>query len=311
MKFWPNATKLAEHLKNKVKGKILPNHSLKNLTWFKVGGTAEILFIPEDFDDLVTLLKIKPKGTNITIIGNASNLLVRDDGIPGIVIILGKSFSYIQKLKNNEIVCGGSLQNKKLSSYALNNNIGGLAFLSNIPGTIGGSVKMNSGAHGYQISDILTKVNILDSNGDLMERSLSDLIFEYRKSSITDESICVSVNIRGHLSTREKILKEISSFKSQRISSQPITEKTGGSTFKNPTDRKAWQLIQEAGCADMSVGDACISKLHSNFIINRGHANAHQIELLGENVRKVVMEKTGVELEWEIRRLGYGPSINL
>ncbi len=311
MKFWPNAIELAEELKKNIKGKILPNHSLKNLTWFKVGGLAEILFIPEDLDDLVTLLKIKPNDTNITIIGNASNLLVRDDGIPGIVITLGRSFNYIEKSKNNKIICGGALQNKKLSSYALTNNIGGLAFLSNIPGTIGGSIKMNSGAHGYQISDILIKANIINSKGDLMERSFTDLSFGYRKSNITDDSLCVSATITGYSSTREQILSEIETFKTQRLLSQPIAEKTGGSTFKNPTNKKAWELIQEAGCADLSVGDAFLSKLHSNFIINRGSATAYQIELLGERVRKTVMEETGVNLEWEIRRLGQGPSINL
>lgn len=311
MKFWPNAIELAEELKKNIKGKILPNHSLKNLTWFKVGGLAEILFIPEDVDDLVTLLKIKPNDTNITIIGNASNLLVRDDGIPGIVITLGKSFNYIEKSKNNKIICGGALQNKKLSSYALTNNIGGVAFLSNIPGTIGGSIKMNSGAHGYQISDILIKANIINSKGDLMERSFTDLSFGYRKSNITDDSLCVSATITGYPSTREKILSEIETFKTQRLLSQPIAEKTGGSTFKNPTNKKAWELIQEAGCADLAVGDAFLSELHSNFIINRGSATAYQIELLGERVRKTVMEKTGVNLEWEIRRLGQGPSINL
>ena len=272
---------------------------------------AEILFIPEDLDDLVTLLKIKPKDTNITIIGNASNLLVRDDGIPGIVITLGRSFSYIEKSKNNKIICGGALQNKKLSSYALTNNIGGVAFLSNIPGTIGGSIKMNSGAHGYQISDILIKANIINSKGDLMERSFTDLSFGYRKSNITDDLLCVSATIRGYPSTREQILSEIETFKTQRLLSQPIAEKTGGSTFKNPTNKKAWELIQEAGCADLVVGDAFLSKLHSNFIINRGSATAHQIELLGERVRKTVMEETGVNLEWEIRRLGHGPSIDL
>lgn len=309
MKFWVEADRLKDNLNNLVRGELYSNYSLRPISWFRVGGYAEILFIPKDEQDLRYFLFNKPEGIPITVIGGASNLLIRDHGIPGVVIILGKAFNHIDYIQSEKINCGASVPNKKISNFALKNNLKGFSFLSTIPGTLGGSIKMNAGAYKSEIMDIILNAKFIDTSGNTYTKSISDINYGYRKTDITDEMICLSATLEGSLARKDDIKQEIEQFKNYRNNTQPIRERTGGSTFKNTQNKKAWELIRDAECNNLSVGGAMISQRHYNFIINKGNATAYDIELLGETIITYVEKRTGIKLEWEIKIIGDGPEV--
>ncbi len=311
MKYWSEANKLRSYFDGKVGGSLHANYPIKEISWFRVGGYAELLYKPIDTKDLKRFLELKPSDVPVTILGGVSNILVRDNGIPGIVIILGRAFNYIKKVETDTLECGAAVPSKKISNYALKNNLGDLSFLNTIPGTFGGAVKMNSGAYEMEVADILVSAEFIDMRGNEIIGLPMDIDYGYRSSNISDEMICISATIQGSMKNREEIIQEINRYKIHRNSTQPIKERTGGSTFKNPKQVKAWELIRDAGCSGLSSGDAVISELHANFLINKGNATAYDIELLGEKIKKRVKERTGIDLEWEIRRIGDGPIVKL
>jgi len=311
MKYWSEANKLRSYFDGKVGGSLHANYPIKEISWFRVGGDAELLYKPIDTKDLKRFLELKPSDVPVTILGGVSNILVRDNGIPGIVIILGRAFNYIKKVETDTLECGAAVPSKKISNYALKNNLGDLSFLNTIPGTFGGAVKMNSGAYEMEVADILVSAEFIDMRGNEIIGLPMDIDYGYRSSNISDEMICISATIQGSMKNREEIIQEINRYKIHRNSTQPIKERTGGSTFKNPKQVKAWELIRDAGCSGLSSGDAVISELHANFLINKGNATAYDIELLGEKIKKRVKERTGIDLEWEIRRIGDGPIVKL
>ena len=311
MNYFSDADKLRAKFDGKVAGYLHTNYPIKKISWFRVGGFAELLFKPKDLNDLKKFLYIKPKHVPVTILGGASNTLIRDHGIPGVVIVLDRAFNYIKQTAVDTIQCGAAVPSKKISNFALKNNLAGLSFLNTIPGTFGGAVKMNSGAYGAEVADILISAKFIDNNGTDFEFNVSDICYGYRSSNISDDMLCISATIRGSIANRVEIIQEIKRYKKHRDSAQPIKQRTGGSTFKNPINIKAWKLIRDAGCSGLSSGDAVISELHTNFIINKGNATAYDIELLGEKIKKRVKEKTGVDLEWEIKRIGIGPEVEL
>tara|TARA_B100000941_G_scaffold288422_1_gene265282 strand:- start:3103 stop:4038 length:936 start_codon:yes stop_codon:yes gene_type:complete len=311
MNYFSDADKLRAKFDGKVAGYLHTNYPIKKISWFRVGGFAELLFKPKDLNDLKKFLYIKPKHVPVTILGGASNTLIRDHGIPGVVIVLDRAFNYIKQTAVDTIQCGAAVPSKKISNFALKNNLAGLSFLNTIPGTFGGAVKMNSGAYGAEVADILISAKFIDNNGTMFESKVSDICYGYRSSNISDDMLCISATIRGSIANRVEIIQEIKRYKKHRDSAQPIKQRTGGSTFKNPINIKAWELIRDAGCSGLSSGDAVISELHTNFIINKGNATAYDIELLGEKIKKRVKEKTGVDLEWEIKRIGIGPEVEL
>ncbi|MBU92269.1 MAG: UDP-N-acetylenolpyruvoylglucosamine reductase [Rhodobiaceae bacterium] len=311
MNYFSDADKLKAKFNGRVVGHLYTNYPIKKISWFRVGGCAELLFKPKDLNDLKKFMRIKPRNLPVTILGGASNTLIRDYGIPGVVIVLDRAFNYIKQTAVDTIECGAAVPSKKISNFALKNNLGGLSFLNTIPGTFGGAVKMNSGAYGAEVADILISARFINNKGNELECSPADICYGYRSSNISDDMICISAIIKGSIANKDEIIKEINRYKKHRDAAQPIKERTGGSTFKNPVDIKAWELIRDSGCSGLSSGDAIISGLHTNFIINKGNATAHDIELLGEKIKKRVKEKTGIDLEWEIRRIGNGPKVEL
>lgn len=286
-----------------VRGRLSENADLSRVTWFRVGGPAEVLFKPEDVDDLAHFLKNRPKDIPITIIGVGSNLLVRDGGIPGVVVRLGRAFAEI-KCVGADIICGAGALDGNVAIAAANAGISGLEFLVGVPGTIGGALRMNAGAYGGEIKDIAVSAVALDMDGRKHELEVSDLGFSYRKSSVPEDWFFVECQLRGHVGIKADIIARMEDIKSVREQSQPIRTSTGGSTFKNPEGHKAWQLIDDAGCRGLRVGGAMISEKHCNFIVNDKDATASDIEDLGEEVRKRVKASSGIDLQWEIRRIG-------
>ena len=305
MKLWPNAELLVDKLHKPV-GRLIPNYPLASSSWFRVGGMAEVMFFPEDVHDLAIFLQKLPKDISYCVLGNKSNILIRDYGIPGIVISLGKTFATIEVVDGNKILSGCSVLDKKLSSFALQNNIGGFSFYNSIPGSVGGAIKMNAGAFDKETKDFLIEVTLLDRSGIIYKVKSSLLDFKYRSSNIPKETICVSALYQGYCSQYDKIYDEMLSMKNLRNSSQPLREKTGGSTFKNTESKKAWELIELSGCRGLSVGGASVSKKHCNFIINNGNATACDIESLGKLIISKVESVTGIKLEWEIKCIGVG-----
>jgi UDP-N-acetylmuramate dehydrogenase len=300
--FFRKKNKLIDLLPD-VKGRYSSDAPLDDLTWFNVGGPAEVLFRPADEDDLARFLRKKPHNVTITVIGIGSNLLIRDGGVPGVVVRLGSPFTDI-KVEGEKIICGAALTDKKLAKMALKNSIGGFEFLEGIPGTIGGAIKMNAGSFGREMKDIIESVTIVDEAGKKSVLELDELNLSYRKSFIPKGWIITSATLRGYKEDYDKIKQNMSDFKEKRESSQPIKAKTAGSTFKNPPGLKAWKLIESCGCKDMKIGGASLSKKHCNFIVNNGDATANDIEMLGEAIIKKVKAKTSIELKWEVRRIG-------
>jgi UDP-N-acetylmuramate dehydrogenase len=302
---------LIEALHEGTRGRLTPHAELAGGTWFRVGGPAELLFQPADETDLASFMRRLPAGVPVTVIGVGSNLLVRDGGVPGVVIRLSaKGFGEIDRIEGHRIRAGAAVLDKKVAGFAAAEGLGGFAFMHGIPGMIGGAVRMNAGANNAEIRDRLIQAVAIDRAGARHVLTNADLGFSYRHSSAPDDFIFTAAVFAGEPRDPAIIAAEMEEVQHHRETVQPIREKTGGSTFTNPDppgtpgQRRAWHLIDAAGCRGLVVGDAEVSTMHCNFLINRGRATAHDIELLGETVRARVLEKTGVRLEWEIKRVG-------
>ena len=285
----------------KVRGVYRKNVELKS--WFDVGGKAEILFRPADIADLQDFLKNCPKEIPINILGAASNVIVRDEGVKGVVIRLSGEFAKIAQEEEN-IRAGAAALCGNVALFSRNAALDKLEFLTGIPGSIGGAIAMNGGCYGSDVSQILISATVIDFDGNLIELKNSDFGFFYRGNKISKNFIFVEAVLKGEKSTAEIVSQKISELNKQREQAQPIRAKTGGSTFKNPQNNSAWKLIDEAGCRGMIEGDAQISEKHCNFMINRGKASANNLIDLGNKVKKLVKEKSGIDLEWEIKILG-------
>ena len=296
---------LPKNLPN-VRGSYTYSVEMAPFTWFRVGGAAEVVFRPKDKEDLANFLRKTWQEFPVTVIGAASNILIRDGGIPGIVIRLGKKFSEVQFESTNTRI-GSGLLNGLASKMAVKNGFSGLEFLSGIPGTIGGGLRMNSGAYGKEFKDILLEAEVIDPLGNVHIMSVEQLDMSYRSSSLPKDWIFLSALFRTTPNEPQCIQKMIDEIQQSREASQPIREKTGGSTFKNPNGQKAWELIEAAGCRGESVGDAMVSEKHCNFLVNKGNASANDLESLGNIVRERVFKTSGIILDWEIRRLGISP----
>ena len=291
-------------IKKKLSGKILFSEDLSKYSWFNLGGPAKVIFKPNDLNELSFFLKnIKGNG-KIQIIGAGSNTLVRDGGFDGIIIKLGKPFSRISLFDKNTIIAGTSALDRIVSNFALENSLTGFEFLSCIPGTIGGGIRMNSGCYGEEISKIIISVQAIDLNGNLRIIKSSDINFFYRGCSIENNLIFISATFKGKKDNKIKIKEKIDTLVNKKKMDQPSKIKTCGSTFKNPKNMKAWELIKKSGCEDMSVGDAFISSKHCNFFVNKGNAKSKDLENLINKVKKKVFNKTGINLEPEIQIIG-------
>ena len=288
-----------------LRGRVSVNEPLAPLTWFRVGGPAQMLFMPADEADLAYFLEKLPREIPVTVIGLGSNLIVRDGGVAGVVIRLSaKGFGEIIVEPGHRLRVGAAAPDVKAARAAAEAGVDGLAFYRGIPGAIGGALRMNAGAHGGETKDVLIEARGVDRGGAIRVYSNTDMGYTYRHCSAPDDVIFTQALYQGKSGEPAAILAEMDRITEAREASQPIREKTGGSTFKNPDGHKAWQLIDAAGCRGLVVGDAQVSEMHCNFLINRGRASAADIETLGETVRRRVRETSGVELQWEIKRIG-------
>ena len=293
-----------KNIKKKISGKISFNESLSKLSWFNLGGPAKILYRPKNLQELSIFLKEVKGAEVIKILGAGSNTLVRDGGFNGVIIKFGKSFSHISLFDPNTIIAGASILDKNVSSFALENSLSGFEFLSCIPGTIGGAVRMNSGCYGEEISKILVSLQVMDFKGNIRIIQSPDIKFHYRGSNLDENLIYISATLRGKKDDMLNIKNKINNFVSKKKITQPEKIKTCGSTFKNPKDEKAWKLIKDSGCAGMRVGDAQISQKHCNFFVNNGNAKSKDLEKLIHQVKKKVSDKTGINLELELQIIG-------
>ena len=287
-----------------VRGRLLPNQSLAELTWFRVGGPAQVLFMPEDEADLAYFLEHLPAEIPVTVIGLGSNLIVRDGGVPGVVIRLGRGFAEVKVEEDSRIRSGTAVPDVKVSRAAQEAAIAGLAFFRGIPGAVGGALRMNGGAYGRETKDALIEARGVDRAGRVRVFSNGDMHYTYRHCGAPEDIIFTEALFQGAPGDPVAIAAEMDKITESREATQPIKSRTGGSTFKNPPGHKAWQLIDAAGCRGFKIGDAQVSQMHCNFLINLGGASAADIETLGETVRKRVKENSGTELEWEIKRIG-------
>jgi len=287
----------------KLRGRLLANQSLAELTWFRVGGPAQALFLPEDENDLSYFLANLPADVAVTVIGLGSNLIVRDGGVPGVVVRLGRGFGDIA-VERVDVRAGAAVPDVKVARAAQEAGIAGLSFLRGIPGAVGGALRMNGGAYGRETKDALIEARAVDRGGRIRVLQSPDMGYGYRHSNVPADFIFTEAAFRGEPGDAAAIAGEMEKITEARESTQPIKSRTGGSTFNNPPGRKAWQLIDAAGCRGLVVGDAQVSEMHCNFLINRGHATGADIENLGEEVRRRVRDNSGVELEWEIVRVG-------
>ena len=276
---------------------------LANHTWFRVGGNAEFLYIPKEVKSIEKFLKVKPTDCKVFTIGAGSNLLVRDNGIDGVTLITS-NLNKISIDNDGIITADSGCVDAEVARFAKDHSRSGLEFLIGIPGTIGGGIKMNSGAFGYEFKDVLIDVKAISHNGECKIFSNEDLKMEYRKIGLKDDWIFLSARFKTSSDSEKNIRDKMKKIILSRKSAQPTGVKTGGSTFKNPANKKAWQLIDQAGCRGWKNGDAMISEKHCNFIVNLKNANAHQIEELGQNVKQKVFENSGIRLHWEIERVG-------
>jgi UDP-N-acetylmuramate dehydrogenase len=287
-----------------LRGRLLANQSLADLTWFRVGGAAQALFMPEDEDDLAYFLEHLPADIPVTVVGLGSNLIVRDGGVPGVVIRLGRGFSAVTVEEGSRIRAGTAVPDVKVARAAQDAAIAGLSFMRGIPGAIGGALRMNGGAYGRETKDALIEARGIDRQGRVRVFHNANMGYTYRHCGVADDVIFTQALFQGERGEAAMIAAEMNRITEAREATQPIKSRTGGSTFKNPPGHKAWQLIDAAGCRGLVVGDAQVSELHCNFLINRGNATAADIESLGEMVRKRVFDNSGVTLEWEIKRIG-------
>ena len=295
---------LKQRLPN-LRGRLLANQPLGEFTWFRVGGPAQALFMPEDENDFAYALANLPNDIPVTVIGAGSNLIVRDGGVQGVVIRLGRGFNEIATGDDKRVTSGTAVLDVMVARAAQKAGITGLAFLSGIPGTIGGALRMNGGAYGGETKDILVEARGVDRAGNIRTFSNADMGFSYRHCSVAEDVIFTTAVFQGKAGDPDAIAAEMTAIKEKREASQP-RNRTGGSTFKNPPGKNAWKVIDEAGCRGLKVGDAQVSELHCNFLINLGRASASDIETLGETVRARVKANSGIDLEWEIKRIGVG-----
>jgi len=293
----------------KLRGRLSANAPIAEATWFRVGGPAEALFSPADEDDLAYLLAALPREIPVTAIGLGSNLIVRDGGIPGVVIRLGgRAFGAVEIMDGARVAAGAAAPDQFVARAAAKAGVDGLAFLRGVPGSIGGALVMNAGAHGGEVRHALIEARGLDRTGARRAFSNAEMGFAYRHSSAPGDIVFTGATFQGRAGDPGAIEAEMERITRAREASQPIREKTGGSTFKNPLGMKAWELIDQAGCRGLKLGGAQVSTMHCNFLINTGQATASDLEALGEEVRRRVMETSAVALEWEIRRVGVASS---
>ncbi len=286
-----------------VKGSLARDAGLKEMVWFRAGGPADVLFRPADAEDLAMFLAARPADLPVHVIGVGSNLLVRDGGVPGVVVRLPAAFGKIEA-SGTRIRAGAAALDAAVARAAAEAGIAGLEFLRGVPGTIGGALRMNAGCYGREIADIFVEATALDARGNRVTLSPQEMGFAYRKSAASDRLIFLEAVFEGRLDAPDAIKARMEELAANREASQPIRAKTGGSTFKNPPGQKAWELIDRAGCRGLTLGAAQVSEKHCNFLINKGEATAAEIEALGEEVRRRVRESQGVSLEWEIKRIG-------
>jgi UDP-N-acetylmuramate dehydrogenase len=292
-------------LKKNIQGELRENFDLSKSNWLGIGGKAKFFFKPKDLKDLQIFLRNNNQHLPIIVIGSGSNLLIRDKGFDGIVIKFGKDFDYI-KINNDIINCGPATQKSLLAEYAANNNLTGFEFLYCIPGTVAGGVIMNSGCYGSDISKVVLSISAIDMNGEIKIIDNKDINFSYRHSSLTKNQIITNIEMKGSVLEKKKVLEIMENLKNKKDTEQPQKIKTGGSTFKNPnnSDKKAWQLIKDSGCADLKVGGIKLSNLHCNFLENLGKASSEDAENLIENIQKEVFKKTNINLELELEVVG-------
>ncbi|MBV9260665.1 MAG: UDP-N-acetylmuramate dehydrogenase [Pseudolabrys sp.] len=286
-----------------LRGRLLANQTLKELTYFRVGGPAQAFFMPDNEDDLAYFLTHCPADIPVTVVGLGSNLIVRDGGVPGVVVRLGRGFNEIT-VEGDRIRAGTGVPDVKVARAAQEAGLAGLAFLRGIPGSVGGALKMNGGAYGRETRDALLETRAVDRSGKVHVLTNADMGFRYRHSGAPDDFIFTQATFQGAAGDPAAISAEMEKITTARERTQPIKSRTGGSTFKNPPGHKAWELIDAAGCRGLTIGGAQVSDLHCNFLINSGEATARDIEMLGETVRERVKANSGVELEWEIKRIG-------
>lgn len=291
-----------------VRGELSADAPLARFSWFKAGGPAEVLFEPADADDLAAFLSAKPADVPLTVIGVASNIIVRDGGVEGIVVRMGRGFAQID-VDGDEILAGAGATDINVARRAQEAGLAGLEFLSGIPGTIGGGIRMNAGAYGREFKDVIVEVEALDGSGGRHRLGPAEIEFGYRNSALPEDWTVVAARLKGNPGDKGDIAQRMNDIKSEREKTQPVRTPTGGSTFKNPPEsesggHKAWELIEKAGCRGLKRGGARVSDLHCNFLINDANATAADLEGLGEEIRRRVLETTGVKLEWEIRFLG-------
>jgi UDP-N-acetylmuramate dehydrogenase len=287
-----------------LRGRLLANQPLAGLTWFRVGGPAQALFMPEDEDDLAYFLAHLPADVPVAVIGLGSNLIVRDGGVPGVTVRLGRGFNDVTVEPGYRVRAGTAVPDVKVARAAQEAGIAGLSFMRGIPGAIGGALRMNGGAYGGETKDVLIEARGVDRSGRVRVYANADMGYSYRHCGVADDVIFTQGLFQGRAGDPATIAAEMNTITESREATQPIKSRTGGSTFKNPPGQKAWQLIDAAGCRGLIVGGAQVSELHCNFLINLGEATAADIETLGETVRTRVKETSGVELEWEIKRIG-------
>jgi UDP-N-acetylmuramate dehydrogenase len=286
-----------------VRGRLTSNAPLAPLVWFKSGGPTDQLFEPADIHDLQDFLRATPADVPVWPLGLGSNLIVRDGGVRGLTVRLGKAFGAIT-VEGMTMTCGAGAPGISVASYARDNSIAGLEFLRGIPGTVGGAVRMNAGAYGREVADILISANVVLRSGELQTLALDDLAYTYRHSELPEGAIVVAATLAGVPGSPAIIGAEMDRIAAEREASQPLRSRTGGSTFKNPEGHKAWALVDAAGCRGLRIGDAQVSEKHCNFLLNLGSATSADIEALGEEVRTRVKAHSGVTLEWEIQRVG-------
>ena len=287
-----------------VRGRLTADAPLAPLVWFKSGGNAQFLFEPADEEDLVAFLRDLDPDVPVMALGLGSNMIVRDGGVSGIVVRLGKAFAKIRQVDETTLRCGGGASGILVSSTARDHGIAGLEFLRGIPGTVGGFVRMNGGAYGREVSDILVSARLVLRSGEVVEWPIEKLGYTYRHSEVPEGAVVVEATFRGMPGKPEAIGAEMDAIARAREESQPLRSRTGGSTFKNPHGHKAWVLIDAAGCRGLTMGGAQVSEKHCNFLLNLGTATSADIEALGEEVRRRVSENSGIALEWEIQRIG-------
>ncbi len=306
---FPNLLEEFPDLADGIRGKLMPNQPLSAVTWFRTGGPAQLMFQPADEDDLAAFLKKLPKDIPVLPVGLGSNLLIRDGGLKGVVVRLSaKGFGQIEELGNNRLRAGAAVPDKRLAEAAAKAGLGGFAFYTGIPGGLGGALRMNAGAHGTETRDRMIELTAIDRDGNRHVLSNSDMGYSYRHSGASSDLIFTSAVFEGIPQDEAAIREEMAAVVEHRENAQPIREKTGGSTFKNPDVNSAWKVVDTAGCRGLMVGGAQMSEMHCNFMINTGDATGHDLELLGETVRAKALEATGIRLEWEIKRLGeFGP----